>query len=92
MISKLTNREVVSTIEVFRKKGVPRNFTKFTSHMYTCFPVNFAKFLRTSFFIELLRWLLLKKRRESKVYFPREISVPFDELVLKALSQADFIK
>ena len=27
---------------------------------YRCFPVNIAKFLRTSFLIEHLRWLLLK--------------------------------
>ena len=26
---------------------------------YRCFPVNFAKFLRTRFFTEQLRWLLL---------------------------------
>ena len=26
---------------------------------HRCFPVNFVKFLRTSFFIEHLRWLLL---------------------------------
>ena len=69
--------------EVFCKKGVLRNFAKFTgkhlcqslffdkvaglrpgtlfkkSLWYRCFPVNFAKFLRTSFFIEHLRWLLL---------------------------------
>ena len=27
---------------------------------HRCFPVNIAKFLRTVFFIEYLRWLLLK--------------------------------
>ena len=27
---------------------------------HRCFPVNFAKFLRTLFFIEHLRWLFLK--------------------------------
>ena len=32
------------------KKGVLRNFTKFTGrHWRRCFPVNFAKFLRTTF-------------------------------------------
>ena len=50
------------------KKAVLRNFAKFTGK-YLCqslffnkvagFPVNFAKFLRTTFFAELLRWLLL---------------------------------
>ena len=69
--------------EVFYKKCVLRNFTKFTGkHLcqslffsevaglrpatllkkklwHRCFPVNFAKFLRTTFFIEHLWWLLL---------------------------------
>ena len=78
---------------MFCKKGVLRNFAKFTgkhlcqilffnkvaglrpatllkkslrpptllkkSLWYSCFPVNFAKFLRTPLFTELLRWLLL---------------------------------
>ena len=59
--------------EVFCKKGVLRNFTKFTRkhlclrpatllkkrlwHRY--FPVHFVKFLRTPFFMEHLWWLLL---------------------------------
>ena len=66
--------------EVFCKKGVLRNFSKFTGkHLclslffnklaglrlkkrlwHTCFPVNFEKFLRTSFFTEHLLWLLLQ--------------------------------
>ena len=62
--------------EVFCKKGVLRNFAKFTrKHLcqglffnkvaslrlwHKCFPVNFAKFLRTPFLTEHLRWLLLK--------------------------------
>ena len=70
--------------QVFCKKGVLRNFAKFTGkhlcqrlffnkvarlrqatllkkslwHRY--FPMNFANFLRTPFFTEHLRWLLLK--------------------------------
>ena len=72
-----------SSLEVFCKKGVPRNFAKFTwKHLrqslffnkvanlrpatllknrlwHRCFPVNFTKFLRTPFFTEHLRWLLL---------------------------------
>ena len=44
--------------EMFFKIGVPKNFANFTGkHRY--FPVKFAKFLRTLFFIEHLRWLLL---------------------------------
>ena len=69
--------------EVFLKKGVLRNSTKFTrKHLCQslffnkvagfspatllknrlwngCFPVNFVKFLRTSFYIEDFWWLLL---------------------------------
>ena len=70
--------------EVFCKKGVLRNFTKFTGkHLrqslffnkvaglrpvtlfkkrlwHRCFPLTFAKFLRTPFFMEHFWWLLLK--------------------------------
>ena len=69
--------------EMYCKKGVLRNFAKFTGkHLcqslffdkvadlrpatllkkrpwHRCFPVNFAKFLRTPFLTEHLRWLLL---------------------------------
>ena len=51
--------------EVFRRKGVLRNFTKFTGkhlcHLWhRCFPVNFVKFLRTSFLQNTCGQLLLK--------------------------------
>ena len=62
-----------SRSEVFRKKGVLRNFSKFTGkHLcrpvtlfkkglwHRCFPVNLAKFLRTSFFTNHLQWQLLE--------------------------------
>ena len=73
-----------SLLELFCKKGVLRNFAKFTEkHLcqslffniiaglrpatllknwlwHRCFPVNLSKFLRTPFFIEHLRWLLLQ--------------------------------
>ena len=57
--------------EVFCKKGVLRNFAKFTGkHLcqslffnnvagLRCFPVNFTKSLRTPFLTGHLRWLLL---------------------------------
>ena len=72
-----------SRSKVFYKKGVHRNFAKFTekhlcqSHFlnkvsglrpakkrlwHRCFPVNFAKFLRTAFSLEHLWWLLLTIR------------------------------
>ena len=52
---------------MFGKKGVLKNFTKFTAPAtllkkrlwHRCFPVSFAKFLRTPFLTENLRWLLL---------------------------------
>ena len=46
---------------MFCKRGVLRNFVKFAGKNLCrslFFPVNFAKFLRTSFFTEHLRWLL----------------------------------
>ena len=51
--------------KVFYQKGVFSNFAIFTgkhlcpSLLHRCFPVNIAKFLRKSFFIEHLWWLLL---------------------------------
>ena len=32
-----------------------------------CFPVNFAKFLKTSFFTEHLRWLLIRLEKTSRM-------------------------
>ena len=67
-----------SRLEVFCKKDVLQNFSKFTeNHLFfsgdrlrpatllkkrlwhRCFPLNFVKFLRTPFYTEHLRWLLL---------------------------------
>ena len=78
--------------DMFCKKGVLRNFVKFTGkHLcqnlffntavglrlawHRCFPVNFAKFLRTPFIIEHLWWLLLNKSKErfSKILFRLKI-------------------
>ena len=68
---KFRNFHWSSRPEVFYKKRVLRNFAKFTiqhlcqrlclcqSLWHRCFPVNFAKFLRTPFFTEHLRWQLL---------------------------------
>ena len=36
---------------------------------HRCFPVNFAKFLRTPFFTEHLRWLLLSRKCSVKKMF-----------------------
>ena len=37
--------------------------------LYRCFPVNFSKFLRKTFFTEHLRWLLLKSHTSSTSIF-----------------------
>ena len=34
-----------------------------------CFPVSFAKFLRTPFFTERLQWLLLKKETPAEMFY-----------------------
>ena len=67
--SKYANISRSSRLKVFCKKGVLRNFAKligkhlcqslFFNKVAACFPVNFAKFLRTPFLTEHLRWLLL---------------------------------
>ena len=49
----------------FFKIGLLKNFAIFTGkHLswsqHKCFPVNIPKYLRTAFFIEHLRWLLLQ--------------------------------
>ena len=87
-----------SRLEVFCKKGVLRNFTKFTGKYlcqslffnkvaglrpatllkkrlwHRCFPVHFAKFLKTNFLTEHLRWLLLHElatEESTFTYFKR---------------------
>ena len=76
--------------QVFWKKGVLRNFAKFTGKQlrqslffnkvagfrpatllkkklwHSCFPVNFAKSLRTPFLTEHIRWLLLQFQNFKK--------------------------
>ena len=54
----------VAVAEVFCKKDVLENFAN-----HRCFPVNFAKFSRTPFFIEHLRWLLLKSQEQRPEVF-----------------------
>ena len=71
-------------LEVFCKKGVLWNFAKFTGKQlcqslffnkvagnrlwHKCFTVNFAKFLRTPFLKEHLRWLLLVANFSERIY------------------------
>ena len=57
-----------SCSEILFKKGVLQNFANLTEKhvcikkrlQHRCFSAKFANFLRTSFFTEYLRWLLLK--------------------------------
>ena len=44
--------------QMFFKIGLPKNFANFT-RKHRCFPMKLTKFLRTSFFTEHLRWLLV---------------------------------
>ena len=92
-----------SLLEVLCKKGVPRNFAKFTGkHLcqtlffdkvaglrsatllkmrlwHRCFPVNFAKFPRTPFLTEHLRWLLLNINLINEDH--EKIAVLFENIV-----------
>ena len=43
---------------------------------YRCFPVNFAKFLRTPFLTEHLRWLLLEVRTQPNAGFWNPLDLP----------------
>ena len=60
ILNQFFNR--ISRPEVFYKKGVlrPGPATLLKKRLwYSCFPANFAIFLRTAFLTEHLRWLLL---------------------------------
>ena len=74
--------------EVFCKKGVFRNFTKFTGkHLWTwqrCLPVNFVEFLRTPFFIEHISWLLYylnltRIRRKQEILWKRNVHITTEQ-------------
>ena len=82
--SNSRKRSRSSRSEVFCRKGVLRSFAKFTGKQLCQslffnkvaglrrFPVNFVKFPRTLFFIEHLRWLLLKIYTKAIVKVPSE--------------------
>ena len=79
--SLIRNKEQKQSSKGVLKKGVLRNFAKFTGKYlcqslffnkvsgmrHRCFLLNFEKFLRTPFLIEHLRWLLLKELIIQKV-------------------------
>ena len=66
ILVKTRTKSKSSRPEVFCKKGVLLNFAKRPETLskkrlwHRCFPVNFAKLIRTHFLTEHLRWLLLK--------------------------------
>ena len=49
--------------QIHRKTPVSETLLK-KSLWHSCFPVNFAKFLRTLFLTEHLRWLLLETQKQ----------------------------
>ena len=88
-----------SCLEVFCKKDVLRNFWKFTGkHLcqkacnllktrlwHKCFPVNFEKFLRTTFFLEHL-WCLL----QNEIRYNLSATCRFNKLRKTLLLEAKF--
>ena len=57
---KFTGKHMCQSL-LFNKVAGPRPATLIKKRLWhRCFPVNFAKFLRTSFSIEHLGWLLLR--------------------------------
>ena len=68
--SNLLRRTTRNCPQVFCQKRVLKNFAKFTDPVtllerrlqHWCYLLNSLKFLRTPFFIELLRWLLLQDK------------------------------
>ena len=64
---------------VFCKKCVFENFAN-----QRCFPVNFAKFSKTSFFMEHLRWLLLIKLKAEAVVRRCSVKKVFFEILLNS--------
>ena len=80
--SDLTWKSQEQLPEVLCKKGVLRPATLLKKRLWhKCFPVNFAKFLRTPFSVDHLRWLLLK-------YLKKVISV-FNYKLFQYLLNAD---
>ena len=58
---KTATGSILGNIEKFTGKHMCQSliFNKVAGLRHRCFPVNFAKFFRASFFPEQLRWLLL---------------------------------
>ena len=68
----------------FNEVAILRSATLFKKRFWhRCFPLNFAKFLRTSFLKEHLRWLLIKPILESQ-------SVHFSDIGLEKYPWLDY--
>ena len=87
-----------SRSEVFCKKGVLRNFGKFTGKhlpepcnfiqketLAQVFSVNFLKLLRTPFLTEHRRWLLLHSEKND--WISKRFGVSFDVAIFKNKNQ-----
>ena len=55
----LCKKVVLKISQIHRKTPVPESLFLKKRLWHKCFSMNFEKFLRTPFFIEHLRWLLL---------------------------------
>ena len=59
-ISQNSQENTYARVSFFNKVAGLRSTTLLKKRLWhRCFPVNFVRFLRTPFFIEHLRWLLL---------------------------------
>ena len=68
------------------------NFIK-KSLWHRCFPVNFAKFLRTPFFTEHLRWLNSEVNRKGPKQAARDpLNVDVSKILTKFLEQCKFLE
>ena len=77
--------------KIYKKTPVPKPATLLKERLwYRCFPVNFAKFLRTTFFIEHLRWLLLNLFQNT--YYPNNHYLLCEKSVLCIWDENTFIK
>ena len=59
-LAKFTGKHLCQRLFFNKVAGLRLATLLKNSLWHRCFPVNFAKFLRTSFFTEHLRWLLLE--------------------------------
>ena len=75
--------------QMFFKIGVPKNFTNVTGK-HRRFPVKFSKFLRTPFFTEHLRWLLLSMLLFMNVSSFTSLLLPHFHYFLTVLLRSSF--